>query len=151
MAEEIQVVVFKLASETYAIEIAKVKEIIVMQSVTGIPCTSEFIEGILNLRGHVIPIFNLRRRFGLREEETTKNSRMIVVEVNGNTVGMAVNSVSEVLRIPLESIEKTSEMITYTIDEDFIEGIAKLEEGLIILLNLEKVLPAAQAEVLAAG
>lgn len=151
MADETQVVAFRLGKETYAVEISLIKEIINMQSVTAIPCSSELIEGIINLRGHVIPIFNLRRRFCLPEEELSKRSRIIVVEVCGSTIGMVVDSVSEVLRIALEDIEKSSNMITYTIDKDFIQGIAKLEDSLVIMLNLEKVLPVSEQDVLAVG
>ncbi len=150
MAEEIQVVVFRLDKETYAIDISTIKEIIVMREVTGIPCVSELVEGIINLRGHVIPIFNLRKRFSLASEGQTRHSRIIVVEVSGKTVGIIVDSVSEVLRIPMQIIEKPSDLITYNIDRDFIEGIAKLDENLVILLNADKVL-AVTGEVPAVG
>lgn len=140
MTEENQFVVFKLAQETYGVEINHVREIITLQSITEVPGTIDIIEGIINLRGYVIPIFNLRKKFCLPEEELTKNARIVVVEVSGNTLGMIVDGVSEVLRISGKDIEEPSRVITANIDTEFIKGIAKLEDKLVTILNLDNIL-----------
>lgn len=137
--EEKQYVVFQLGAETFGLEINKVKEIIVYQESTRMPGSSNLIEGIINLRGHVIPIFNLKRKFGFPEVENTGGTRIIVVEAKENTVGIIVDKVNEVVMISGELIEKPSSLITTGVDEDFITGVAKMESGLVILLELEKV------------
>jgi purine-binding chemotaxis protein CheW len=134
-----QFVVFQLSKETYGVDIAKVWEIITMQTITTVPHTAEFIEGILNLRGKVIPVIDLRRRFGLPQDEFTRNTRIVVIEISGNTLGMIVDGVSEVLRISSDIVEAPPLAIS-NIDADYLEGVAKLEERLIILLNLDKVM-----------
>lgn len=138
MAEK-QFVVFQLSKETYGVDIGQVSEIITMQQITKVPHTIEFIEGIINLRGRVIPVVDLRKRFGLPHDEITRNTRIVVIEIGGNTLGMIVDGVSEVLRIAGDIVEAPPPAIT-SVDADYLEGVAKLEDRLIILLNLEKVL-----------
>lgn len=137
--EEKQFVVFQLSKETYGVNIGQVSEIITMQQITKVPHTIEFIEGIINLRGRVIPVVDLRKRFGLAYDEITRNTRIVVIEIGGNTLGMIVDGVSEVLRIASDTVEAPPPAIT-SVDADYLEGVAKLEDRLIILLNLEKVL-----------
>jgi len=137
--EEKQFVVFQLSKETYGVDISKVWEIITMQPITQVPHTAEFIEGIINLRGRVIPVIDLRKRFNLPEDEFTRSTRIVVIEISGNTLGMIVDGVSEVLRIPSDIVEPPPPAIT-NIDADYLQGVAKLEDRLIILLNLDKVL-----------
>ncbi|HEX3032528.1 MAG TPA: chemotaxis protein CheW [Bacillota bacterium] len=137
--EEKQFVVFQLSKETYGVDIGQVSEIITMQQITKVPHTIEFIEGIINLRGRVIPVVDLRKRFGLPCDEITRNTRIVVIEIGGNTLGMIVDGVSEVLRISGDIVEAPPPAIT-NVDADYLEGVAKLEDRLIILLNLEKVL-----------
>ncbi len=136
---ENQLVVFMLAKEHYGVRIAAVESIIKLQPITAVPCSPAFVEGVTNLRGRVLPVIDLRKRFGLRAEEPTKDTRIVVVEMNGTLVGMIVDSVSEVLRVPAEFVEPPSPIMT-TVDSAFITGIAKVDEQLIILLDLEKVL-----------
>ena len=136
---EQQLVVFELANEHYGVDIAHVEGIIKMQAITAVPHAPYFVEGVTNLRGSVLPVIDLRKRFGLPTEETTKNSRIVVVAIDGLKVGMTVDAVSEVLRVPEEAIEPTPPMVT-TVDSAFITGIAKLDERLVILLDLSKVL-----------
>ncbi|MDY7080036.1 MAG: chemotaxis protein CheW [Chloroflexota bacterium] len=144
---ENQLVVFNLANEHYGVDIATVEGIVKMQAITTVPHTPDFVEGITNLRGEVLPVIDLRKRFGLPGGETTKDTRIVVVEVSGVTVGMVVDAVSEVLRIPEENIEPPSPIVT-TVDSAFITSIAKVDEPgpseaggrLIILLDLAKVL-----------
>jgi purine-binding chemotaxis protein CheW len=136
---ENQVVVFELAGEHYGVDIATVEGIIKMQKITKMPHTLSFVEGVTNLRGAVLPVIDMRKRFGLAERTVSKDTRIIVVEMEGMTVGMIVDAVSEVLRIPVEDVDPPSPMVT-TVDSTFINGIAKVEERLIILLDLAKVL-----------
>jgi purine-binding chemotaxis protein CheW len=136
---EDQLVVFMLAKEHYGVRIAAVESIIKLQPITAVPCSPAFVEGVTNLRGRVLPVIDLRKRFNLPAEESTKDTRIVVVEMSGTLVGMIVDAVSEVLRVPAESVEPPSPIMT-TVDSAFITGIAKVGERLIILLDLEKVL-----------
>ncbi len=137
-AEE-QLVIFELANEVYGVDIGRVQEIIRMTSITKLPRAPEFVEGVINLRGKVIPVVDLKKRFGLEEGERGRSSRIVVVDVGQQTLGMVVDGVSEVLRINRSAIEPPSPVVT-TIESDYIRGIAKLEARLIILLDLDKVL-----------
>lgn len=138
-AAEIQLVVFQLEGETYGVDINHVQEIIRMQSITQIPRTPAFIEGVINLRGRIIPVIDLHKRFDLTQTEITNNTRIMVVELGQVTVGMIVDSVSEVLRLPATSIEPPPPMIS-GIDVAYLKGVGKWKEGLIILLDLDRVL-----------
>lgn len=138
--DEKQYVVFELGRETYGLDIATVREIITMQTITQVPRTVEYVEGVINLRGRVIPVFNLHRKFGLQAGEASRSTRIVVVEVEGgNTIGMIVDGVSEVLRISNDIVERPSTIIS-DVDVEYLAGVAKLDERLVILLDLEKVL-----------
>ncbi len=147
-AVEEQLVVFQLSNETYGIEISAVHEIIRMQSITKVPRTPSFVEGVINLRGRIVPVIDLHKRFELPLEEETPHSRIIVVEVKGVTVGMIVDSVSEVLRIPQNKIEPPPPAITGGIETEYLRGVGKWKEELIILLDLEKVLDKSEYKLL---
>lgn len=137
---EQQLVLFDLASEHYGIEIATVDGIIKMQEVVSVPHAPAFVEGVTNLRGSVLPVIDLRKRFGLPPSDTTNDTRIVVVNMEGNRkVGMIVDAVTEVLTIPEESIEPTPPIVS-TIDSNFIIGIAKVDDRLVILLDLASVL-----------
>lgn len=136
---EIQLVVFQLAGETYGVDINHVQEIIRMQNITEIPRTPAFIEGVINLRGRVIPVIDLHKRFNLPLTDTTSDTRIMVVELEQMTVGMIVDSVSEVLRLSNASIEPPPPMIS-SIDVAYLQGVGKWNERLIILLDLDRVL-----------
>jgi purine-binding chemotaxis protein CheW len=136
---ENQLVVFNLANEDYGVDIATVDGIVKMQQVTPVPHAPSFVEGITNLRGEVLPVIDLRKRFGLPVGETTKDTRIVNVDIDGTKVGMVVDAVSEVLRVAEEDIEPPSPIVT-TLDSAFITGIAKVDKRLIILLDLIKVL-----------
>ena len=137
---EHQLVVFDLASEHYGVDIAAVEGIIKMQPITVVPHTPAFVEGVTNLRGEVLPVIDLRKRFGLPFDNTRgKDTRIVTVEIGGKKVGMVVDAVSEVLRVPDEAIEPPSPIVT-TVDSTFIKGIAKVDDRLIILIELSKVL-----------
>jgi purine-binding chemotaxis protein CheW len=137
---EHQLVVFDLANEHYGVDIAAVEGIIKMQPITVVPHTPAFVEGVTNLRGEVLPVIDLRKRFGLPFDNTRgKDTRIVTVEIDGKKVGMVVDAVSEVLRVSDEAIEPPSPIVT-TVDSAFIRGIAKVDERLIILIDLSKVL-----------
>jgi purine-binding chemotaxis protein CheW len=132
-------VVFELGRETYGLDIATVREIITMQTITKVPRTLEYVEGVINLRGRVIPVFNLHKKFGLAAKEASRSTRIVVVEVEGNTIGMIVDGVSEVLRISKDIVERPNSIIS-DVDAEYLAGVAKLDDRLVILLDLEKVL-----------
>jgi purine-binding chemotaxis protein CheW len=146
---EEQVVVLELAGEAYGVEIGKVEEIIRMQAITRIPNGPAFIEGVTNLRGRVIPVLDLRKRFGLPATEQTRRSRIVVGELGQHTVGLVVDGVSEVLLVSADAVEPPSTLVT-TADSAFLRGVAKLGERLILLLDLSRILTRAEQEDLAA-
>ena len=144
---ENQLVVFDLANEHYGVDIAAVESIIKLQPITAMPHAPGFVEGVTNLRGTVLPVVDLRKRFGLSAPEATKETRIVVAELDGTQVGMVVDAVTEVLRVPEDDIEPPSPVVT-TMESTFVTGIAKVDERLIILLDLDKVLTAdEQAEL----
>jgi len=136
---ENQLVVFDLGNEHYGVDIGAVESIIKMQEITVVPHAPQFVEGVTNLRGTVLPVIDLRKRFGLPVEESTRETRIVVTEMAGITAGMVVDGVSEVLRVLEGAIEPPSPLVM-TIDSGFITGIAKVDERLVILLDLGKVL-----------
>ena len=144
---EQQLVVFDLASEGYGVDIGAVREIIRMQEITRVPKTPEFVEGVINLRGKVIPVIDLRKRFGLHVAEQNKDNRIVVVDIGKQDIGVIVDAVTEVLRISTDSVEPPTSVIT-SADSDYLLGIAKLESRLIILLDLESVLSKEEKETL---
>jgi len=150
VTDEQQVVVFLLASDTYAVDIGSVREIIRMQDITRVPRTPDFVEGVINLRGKVIPVIDPRKRFALEVSDCTPESRIVVVDVEGQHVGMVVDAVTEVLRIRQSLIEPPSTVIT-TADSDCIKGIAMTDERLIILLSLETLLSEKEKKLLVSG
>ena len=143
MSDTMQVVSFSLGSEEYGVDIAQVQEINRMVAVTHVPRAPVFMEGVINLRGQLIPIIDLRTRFGMPRVEHTKNTRIVVTEVGAKRVGMVVDSVSEVLRLPVEQIEDAPEMIT-GVDTEYIRGVGKVDDRLIILLDLAKIISTAE-------
>lgn len=136
---EEQLVVFKLMDQHYGVNISSVCEIIRMERVTRIPRTPDFVEGVIKLRGKSIPVIDLRKRFGLDGAEDVSSCKIMVVEIDGMTVGLVVDEVTEVKRIPVESIEPPPPAAS-GIDAAFLQGIVLLEEDMIILLDLNKVL-----------
>ena len=143
MTDSIQVVSFKLGSEEYGVDIGQVQEINRMVAVTHVPRAPQFMEGVINLRGQLIPIIDLRTRFGMERAEHSKSTRIVVTEIGTKRIGMVVDSVSEVLRLPLEQIEEAPEMIS-GVDTEYIRGVGKLDERLIILLDLGKIVTGAE-------
>ncbi|WP_028575893.1 chemotaxis protein CheW [Desulfonatronovibrio hydrogenovorans] len=143
----LQLVTFKVGEEEFGIEIFSVKEIIRMLDITKVPRAPDFVEGVVNLRGRVIPIIDLRRRFGLEPAERDKNTRIVVIEMEGMSVGFVVDAVSEVLRIPADTVEPPPPVVA-GIDAEYISGVGKLESRLLIMLDLDKLLAADEKSVL---
>ena len=137
--ELLQLVSFNIGKEEFGVNILKVQEINRMITITKVPNSPDFVEGVINLRGRVIPVVDLRIRLGLEKIEYGKNTRIIVVEIEGKTIGFIVDSVSEVLRIP-KSITEPPPAIISGISSEYIIAIGKLEDRLLILLDLEKIL-----------
>jgi purine-binding chemotaxis protein CheW len=139
LSQEEQFVAFRLASETYGIPIMLVHEIIRWCEITRIPRTLPHMRGVVNLRGNVVPVMDLRMRLGLPPAPETLESRIVVVETGSGVVGMIVDSVHQVIRIPTDRIEPPSELIA-DVESDLVTGVGKLEDDLVILLDIGKTL-----------
>ena len=143
MANEIQLVVFTLKQGDmvceYGVPITKVQEIITMAKPTKLPQAPAFVEGIINLRGKIIPIIDLKKRFQMGSSEFTTETRSVVVEVAGQTVGIIVDEVSEVLRISEDNIE-SAPAIVGGIAADYLTGVGKIDGRLLVLLDMDKIL-----------
>jgi len=135
----IQVVSFRLANEEYGIEITKVQEIILVGEITRVPQTSKYIKGLINLRSTVIPIVDLRLRFNMPEEAPSDETRIMVMNVAGKTIGIIVDAVSEVLRISKDQISPPPPAVA-GLGRDYLTGLAKLEKRLLILLDADRIL-----------
>ena len=146
----LQLVTFSIGSEEFGVDILKVIEIIRTMEITKVPKAPAFVEGVINLRGLVIPIIDLRRRFGLAEKAGDSDTRIIVIEINGMSVGFVVDSVSEVLRIPANTVEPAPPVVA-GVDSDYISGVGKLEDRPLVLLDLDKLLSADDLESLGAS
>lgn len=142
-----QLVIFNLNGEDFGVEITQVKEIIKPLEIFKVPDTPEFIEGLINLRGKVHTVFNLRKRFGLPVREFDENTKIIIVGVNSMLVGFIVDEVNEIVRIEEESIEATPEIIT-TLNKRYLSGVAKIGERIVLILDLANVLSFKEQEEL---
>jgi purine-binding chemotaxis protein CheW len=143
-----QLVIFRLGNEEFGVDILQAKEIERMiHEVTRVPRAPTFVEGVINLRGDIIPIVDLRKRFNMGDISIAPETRIIIVEIEGGLVGMVVDAVLEVSRIPVSAIE-AAPSITRGVDAYFLSGVANVEERLIILLNLERVLTVEEVQEL---
>jgi purine-binding chemotaxis protein CheW len=145
--EVVQVVSFRLGNEEYGVDIAQVQEIIRMVDITHVPRAPKFMEGVINLRGQLIPIIDLRTRFGMPRIDATKSTRIVVTEIGSKRVGIIVDSVSEVLNIPIENVEGAPEMIA-SVGTEYIQGVGKINERLIIMLDLTMVISTEEKQAL---
>lgn len=139
--ELLQLVSFKIGEEEFGVDILKVQEINRMLQVTRVPNAPDYIDGVINLRGKVIPILDLRTRLSMPRKEHDKDTRIVVVELGGRVVGFVVDAVSEVLRIP-KSVTEPPPAVVSGIDAEYITAVGKLEDRLLILLDLERILSA---------
>lgn len=138
MAEE-QLVTFSLGSEEFGVDIVCVQEIIRIPPITRVPKAPDYVEGVINLRGNVIPVVSLRKRFGMGEAEDSDLSRIIVLQVQNKVFGIRVDAVTEVLRLDTEAIEPPPP-VALGMDAHYIRGVGKIGERLLILLNLEYIM-----------
>jgi purine-binding chemotaxis protein CheW len=139
MEKELQVVGFRIGDETFGVRIGSVREIVRVPEITTVPNAQETIEGVINLRGKIIPVVDLRKRFGQVEITTDKKSRILVVELENKLVGLIVNSASEVLKIPPSEIESPGSVFADG-ESSYVTGVGKLKGRLIILLDISKLL-----------
>jgi len=146
-AELLQLVTFSIGEEEFGVDILSVQEIIRMMDITKVPRAPDFVEGVINLRGKVIPIIDLRKRFGLSTRDHDKHTRIIVIEINNMIVGFVVDSVSEVLRIPASTVEPPPPVVS-GLESEYISGVGKLEDRLLILLDLNKLLSGEEQNML---
>lgn len=142
-----QYVSFVLHGEEYGVPILCVQEIIRYETLTRVPQSPDYVDGVLNLRGQVIPVVNLRKKFELPERERDRSTRIIVVEVQKRVMGMVVDEVSEVLQVDMEDIAPPPPMGTH-LRTDYISGMAKINETLVILLEIDKILTSEESVIL---
>ena len=132
---EFQVVICQLGDESYGLDIGSVYEIIRFQESTAVPTAPGYVDGVINLRGRIIPVMDMSSRFGLKRAETTKSTRIIVTGTAGMRVGLVVDAVTEVMMVSDDAVEPTPPVVS-GMDSTYIRGIAKLSEQLVILLDL---------------
>lgn len=147
-AELIQLVSFNLEREEYGVYVLKVREIIRMSNVTRVPNTPYYVEGVINLRGKVIPIISLRKKFSLPEAENDKHTRIIVMDVDGELMGFIVDSVSEVIRISSSEIQPPPAVVNGGVEQEYLSGVINRADRLLVLLDLERVFSRAERDSL---
>lgn len=136
--ELLQLVSFTLNEEEFGIDILMVQEIIRMLQITKVPNSPDFVDGVVNIRGRIIPVVDLRCKLGMPRKEHDKETRVVIVEVSGKTIGFIVDAVTEVLRIPSSTIEAPPELVA-GVNSEYIKAVGKLEDRLLILIDLEKI------------
>ena len=139
MAKNMQFVVFNIGKEFYGVPIEAVSEIVRVPDVTAVPDAPDFFEGVINLRGRIVPVVDLRARLRLPREERTRSSRVLITENGGRVIGLMVDAVSEVRKLPVEAVEPPPEMIA-AVGIEYITGVAKVGERLIIFLDMKRIL-----------
>jgi purine-binding chemotaxis protein CheW len=153
MAQELQLVVFKLITNNfvceYGVPITKVQEIITMNEPTRLPQVPDFVEGIINLRGKIIPIIDLKKRFNMEVSEVTAETRSVVIEIEGQTAGIIVDEVSEVLKIQTDNIEAPPAVIG-GVTAAYLTGVGKIDDRLLIILDVDKILSEGEKQELSA-
>jgi len=141
----LQLVSFVIENEEFGVNILKVQEIIRSVSITRVPKSPDYVAGVINLRGKIVPVIDLRKRFSLKPKEADKDTRIIVVELDDKVVGFLVDKVKEVIRVESEIIEPPPDLTT-DISTHYITGVAKLPDRLLILLDLDRVLTPVEKE-----
>jgi purine-binding chemotaxis protein CheW len=139
MEKDYQVVGFRIGDETYGVRIASVREIVRVPEITNVPNAPEMIEGVINLRGRIIPVMDLRKRFGSSPVTPDKKNRILVVELENKLLGLIVSSASEVLKIPPSEIESPGSVFAEG-ESSYVTGVGKLKGRLIILLDIGRLL-----------
>src|SRR5262250_770669 len=139
MEKDLQVVGFRIGDETFGVRIASVREIVRVPEITAVPSAPDLIEGVINLRGKIIPVIDLRKRFGQTDIQPDKKNRILVVELQNKLVGLIVNAASEVLKIPPSEIEAPGSVFAEG-ESNYVTGVGKLKGRLIILLDIARLL-----------
>ncbi len=146
-SEEAQLIVFKLEDEEYAMDILQAKEIIVREEVTKVPNVPEFVEGLINLRGDIIPVIDLKKRFNV--ESKKKGSNIIIVEVEKESfVGIIVDGVSEIIRVPKKEIKPVPQVLTSLISAKYLTGVITIDKKIILIIDVKKILSPKELEKL---
>lgn len=143
MANELQIVGFRVGKEQFGVPIASVHEIVRPLDVTAVPDSPAYVEGVINLRGKIVPVIDLRKRFGETELRSSKKTRIVIAEVNGRLLGLKVDSASEVLRVPAGDVEPPPEVFSEG-EVNYVTGMAKINNRLIILIDLARILQAGE-------
>lgn len=134
-------VAFKLGAEEFGADVMQIREISKLVDITRVPRAPSFVDGVINLRGRITPIVNLRKRFGFEPKEPGPDTRIIIAELEGYPIGIIVDEVTDVLGIPAKNIDQTPELVTTEVSKEYLKGVGKVgEKRLIILLDLNKVL-----------
>ncbi len=149
MSRTAHLVCFRIGKETYGVDIFSVREIVKAQEITSVPGAADYVLGIINLRGRIISVVDLAERLGLGHAKVNRASRILVVDVDGFTVGFLVDAATEVLKLTPEHIEPAPEELKLSSDDDYLEGVGKIEGRLVIILNLSNLLSDAEASTLA--
>lgn len=144
MTRDLQIVGLRIGRETYGVPISLVREIVRVPEITAVPNAQKYVEGVINLRGKIISVVDLRKRFGQTDLEPDKKNRIVVVELENRTVGLIVNAASEVLKIPPSEIEPPGSVFLNG-ETDYVTGVGKLKNRLVILLDLNKVLSSGES------
>ena len=139
MEKDLQVVGFRIGNETFGVRIASVREIVRVPEITSVPSAPDTVEGVINLRGKIIPVMDLRKRFGHVDIQPDKKNRILVVELQNKLIGLIVNAASEVLKIPPSEIEPPGSVFAEG-ESSYVTGVGKLKGRLIILLDVSKLL-----------
>lgn len=151
---EQQLVVFSLGKEEFGVDISRVREIVRLHNITAIPQSAEFVEGLVNLHGQIVPIVDLCKRFLMSEKTDRENAaeqRIIVLHIQERSIGILVDGVSEILRIADESIEPPPPIVANSAGAEFIRGIAKVADRLIVMLDLERMFSSEEQDVFEAA
>jgi len=144
----LQLVIFQLGGEEFGVDIMAVQEIIKMPEITAIPQAPEYVAGVINLRGKIIVVVSLGKKFDIQSCDKNEEYKVIVVELENQVIGMMVDSVSEVLRIPSSSVDPAPDIIKSGVSSNYIQGVGKLDDRLLILLDLRNVLSDYETEQL---
>jgi purine-binding chemotaxis protein CheW len=139
MEKDLHIVGFRIGNETYGVRIASVREIVRVPEITSVPSAPDLIEGVINLRGKIIPVMDLRKRFGQTEIISDKKNRILVVELENKLIGLIVNAASEVLKIPPSDVDSPGSVFAEG-ESSYVTGVGKLKGRLIILLDIAKLL-----------
>jgi purine-binding chemotaxis protein CheW len=145
---DFQIVTFFLSQEEFGVDILLVQEIIRPAPITEVPNTPRFVEGVINLRGKVVPVIDLRKRLNIPTTEADKATRVIIIELEKRVTGFVVDSVSKVITVPAGSVQSAPDMIMSGVESEYITGVSRIDDRLIILLDFSKILTAGEQQQL---